>query len=104
VSDTEIRERIKEDAGTLHHVWCPHTATAAEVYRRIASGRPSAEQWVLVSTAHPAKFNDIVEPLIGHEVPVPPALERLLTLPRREQEIAPTLAALRASLLEERAA
>lgn len=104
ISDEEIRARIKEDAQVLRQVWCPHTATAAEVYRRIAAGRPGTEQWVLVSTAHPAKFNDIVEPLIGREVPVPPALARLLSLPRREQDIAPTLAALRSSLLSESAA
>ena len=55
------------------------------------------EPWVLVATAHPAKFNEIVEPLIGRDIPVPPALARLLRLPRQE-ELAPTLDALRAAL------
>jgi threonine synthase len=53
---------------------------------------------VIVSTAHPAKFNDIVEPLIGREVEVPPALAKLLSLPRQETELEPTLEALRAQL------
>ena len=97
VSDAQIRERIKHDAQVLQQVWCPHTATAAEVYWHL----PKAEQdehWVLVSTAHPAKFNDIVEPLIGREVPVPAALAQLLALPGQETEIEPKLAALRAQL------
>jgi len=97
VSDEQIRARIKSDAQTLGQVWCPHTAVAAEVYQRIAKQR-AAEQWIIVSTAHPAKFNDVVEPLIGHSVPVPEALAKLLTLPKREREIAPTLDALRSEL------
>lgn len=101
VSDAEIRARIQSDAKAVGQVWCPHTATAAEVYWRLAKTR-AGEQWVLVSTAHPAKFNDIVEPLIGREVPIPAALAYLLALPRLEQEIAPDLSALRHSLLGER--
>jgi threonine synthase len=50
---------------------------------------------VLVATAHPAKFNDVVEPLIGAEVPVPPALAELLSLPPLERDVAPGLDALR---------
>ena len=46
----------------------------------------------------PATFNDIVEPLIGRVVPVPPALERLLSLPRCEEDLVPTLDALRGRL------
>ncbi len=53
---------------------------------------------MLVATAHPAKFNDIVEPLIGAEVPVPPALAALLALPSVQTEIDPGLDALRGVL------
>jgi threonine synthase len=55
---------------------------------------------VLVATAHPAKFNDIVEPLIGTEVPVPPALAALLALPSVQTEIGPEMEELRAVLGE----
>ncbi|MGC3980818.1 MAG: threonine synthase [Steroidobacteraceae bacterium] len=74
VSDEQIRARIKHDAQTLQQIWCPHTATAAEVYWHLPKEQ-QASTWVLVSTVHPAKFNDIVEPLIGQAVSVPPALE-----------------------------
>ena len=53
---------------------------------------------MLVATAHPAKFNEIVEPLVGREIPVPPALARLLSLPRQEEDLDPTLDALRTAL------
>jgi len=100
VTDDQIRTRIKTDLQTLHQVWCPHTAVSAEVYDRIArsGGARAAKQWVIVATAHPAKFNDIVEPLIGRQVPVPDALAKLLSLPKQERAIAPTLDSLRSQL------
>jgi threonine synthase len=97
VSDDEIRATIRRDHRELGQTWCPHTATAAHVYRGLRPARRS-ERWVLVGTAHPAKFNDIVEPLIGETVPVPPALAALLQLPSVQTEVEPTLEALRAVL------
>jgi threonine synthase len=52
----------------------------------------------LVSTAHPAKFREIVEPLIGREVAVPEALARLFARPVECTEIDASLPALRAGL------
>ena len=53
---------------------------------------------MLVATAHPAKFREIVEPLIGRPVPVPESLERLFRLPAHFTEIDATLPALCAAL------
>jgi threonine synthase len=97
VDDIEIRATIRRDSHELQQVWCPHTATAAKVYRRLLS-RGAKGHWVIVATAHPAKFNEVVEPQIGYEVEVPPSLAALLALPRQEKELEPTLAALRAEL------
>jgi threonine synthase len=97
VDDIEIRATIRRDSHELRQVWCPHTATAAKVFRRLLS-RGAKGHWVIVSTAHPAKFNDVVEPQIGYEVDVPPSLAALLALPRQEQEIEPSLTALRTEL------
>jgi threonine synthase len=36
---------------------------------------------VVYATAHPAKFDTIVEPVIGQEVPIPPQLATLLDKP-----------------------
>jgi threonine synthase len=55
---------------------------------------------VLVATAHPAKFNDVVEPLIGTDVPVPESLAALLALPSRQVEVEPGLESLRVALME----
>ncbi len=78
VSDDEIRATIKRDHAAYGQTWCPHTATAAHLYAQLPAARLD-ERWVLVGTAHPAKFNDVVEPLIGTQVPVPQALADLLS-------------------------
>jgi threonine synthase len=98
VDDATIRRRIGEDFMRFGREWCPHTATAAEVYHRLSDGERRDNPWILVATAHPAKFNDIVEPIIGKSVDIPPALARLLALPRHFIDIAPSLGALAAVL------
>jgi threonine synthase len=97
VDDIEIRATIRRDSHELNQLWCPHTATAAKVFRRLLA-RGARGHWVIVSTAHPAKFNDIVEAQTGREVPVPPALAALLARPRQEKELEASLSALRAEL------
>jgi threonine synthase len=97
VDDIEIRATIRRDSHDLGRIWCPHSATAAKVYRRLFA-RGARGHWVIVATAHPAKFNEVVEPLIGYEVEIPPSLAKLLALPRQETELEPTLQALRAGL------
>src|SRR4051812_30672152 len=97
VDDIEIRATIRRDSHELQQVWCPHTATAAKVFRRLLA-RGARGDWVIVSAAHPAKFTDGVEPQIGRSVDVPPSLARLLSLPRQEKELPPTLEALRTEL------
>jgi threonine synthase len=98
VDDATIRARIREDFMQYAREWCPHTATAAEVYARLPATERRAHPWVLVATAHPAKFSEIVEPIIGRPVAVPPSLQRLLSLPQHYQDIPPTLEALGAVL------
>ena len=78
--------------------WCPHTATAAEVYSRLSGSERRDHPWVVVATAHPAKFNEIVEPLIGKKVAVPESLDKLLQLPQHAVDLPPTLAALTEAL------
>jgi threonine synthase len=94
VSDAAIRDRIRHDHAAYGETWCPHTAVAAEVYAGLPQAERDGRHWVLVSTAHPAKFREIVEPLVG-KVEVPQNLQRLYDLPSRFTEIDPSLSELR---------
>jgi threonine synthase len=97
VDDATIRARIGEDFMQYGREWCPHTAVAAEVYSRLSAAERQLP-WVVVATAHPAKFNEIVEPIIGKVVAVPPSLAALLRLPQLYRDLPPTLEALAAAL------
>lgn len=99
VDDEAIRQRIPLDFETMREVWCPHTATAAEVWSRLESARRQPRDWCLVATASPAKFPEIVEPLIGCKVEVPRSLAELLDRPTSMEQIPATLGALRDRLL-----
>lgn len=78
VDDASIRAQIAKDYARYGEVWCPHTATAFWVYDHLPPARKAGRPWIVSATAHPAKFESIVEPVIGRAVPIPPALEQLL--------------------------
>jgi threonine synthase len=98
VDDEAIRARIRRAYHEWDSILCPHTAVAAEAYARLPAERRGASPWVIVSTAHPAKFREIVEPLIGKELPIPDSLMRLFARPTVCTEIAADLEGLRAAL------
>ena len=60
----------------------------------------TGHDWILVATAHPAKFETIVEPLIGTTVPLPDGLAEILSRPSRSVVIDANLAALDSALRE----
>jgi threonine synthase len=97
VTDEEIRGVIPRVLAQYGEVVCPHTACGLESLRRLREIGP-AGRWLVAATAHPAKFDAVVEPLIGRTVEVPPALAALLARPSTAEPLAPTLAALRDAL------
>jgi len=89
VEDARIAERIAEAIDRYWQVLCPHTACALDVAERLIVAGESGEL-LLVATAHPAKFDAVVEPLIGKTVPVPPALAAILQRPAHAEALAAT--------------
>ena len=53
----------------------------------------------MVATAHPAKFDDVVEPLIGHAVEPPPALAAMLARPTVSEPLDASYESLKARLI-----
>ncbi len=97
ISDDQIRASIIRAHEQWGEVICPHTATAASLLqqrRDDGAHRP----WALVATAHPAKFEAVVEPLLGLTIPVPPALAELLARPAVAEPIAADSSVLAARL------
>ena len=98
IDDVAIAERVRVDYARFGEIWCPHTAVGAEACARLTPEVRRSRYWCLVSTASPAKFPEIVEPLIAGKVPVPPSLAELLDRPSHYEEIGSTLSDLRSAL------
>jgi threonine synthase len=98
VDDNAIRDEIRASESRYGTLVCPHTATATAVLAR-RRARGDRRDFAIVATAHPAKFEDVIEPLIGRKVDVPPALAALLERPSRSEPIAANYTALRERLI-----
>jgi threonine synthase len=94
VDDEATRARIRADFAHHRRIWCPHTAVAAEVHARLRPEQRAGGRWLIEATAHPAKFREIVEPLIGEKVPMPENLARLFDRPSSAIEIEADIGAL----------
>ena len=83
VSDEIIRKEIKRVYENYSYPVCPHTATGEFVRSQLKKNNPT----VVYATAHPAKFETIVEPIIKKELTVPPQLAVLLEKESNYKEI-----------------
>ncbi len=70
----EIR-RTYERTG---YVLDPHTAVGVAAVRMLKGDTP----FIVASTAHPAKFPDVIQKAIGKDIPVPPQLQDALNKPK----------------------
>jgi len=98
VDDAAIRQTIAHHARAHGEVFCPHTATAMHVLDRLRAEGDIAP-WAVVATAHPAKFESVLEPLLGHPLEVPPALAAMLARGASAEPLAASDRALRDWLL-----
>ena len=70
-SDEQIRQTIKDVFTRTGYLCDPHGACG---YRALKEGLKPGETGVFLETAHPAKFKDTVEKVIGQEVEIPAKL------------------------------
>lgn len=94
VSDDDIRAEIRRIHKQYGIAICPHTATATFALNSLRDADRDGRDWIVVSTAHPAKFELIVEPLIGETIDLPQGLASILSRESRFTRIAPELPSL----------
>lgn len=70
-TDEQTRETIRSVHERLGYVLDPHSAIGY-----MGAHASDASTRVFLATAHPAKFRETVEPVIGRAVALPPALEK----------------------------
>ena len=74
-SDAQIAETIREVFASCDYLCDPHGACG---YRALAEGLKPGEHGVFCETAHPAKFKDTVEGIIGQSVEIPAKLQAFM--------------------------
>lgn len=74
-TDEQIRETVKKTWEETHYLLDPHGACG---YRALEEGLQPGETGVFLETAHPAKFLDTVENIIGEKVEIPAKLQAFM--------------------------
>lgn len=89
-TDDEVKGAVAELYKNHQYVADPHTAIG---YLGAQQARAAHHPFgaVFLSTAHPAKFREVVEPIIGVPVPLPEALADTLARKKIVQRIHPVL-------------
>ncbi len=97
-SDERTERHLRRVFADTGYLMCPHTTVghlAMEAFAKDVT-RPFIK--VTVATAHPAKFADSVERIVGETIPMPEALASLMNKEKRVMPLAPNLSALRGFL------
>lgn len=74
-TDEQIRETVKTVWKEAHYLLDPHGACG---YRALIEGLQPGETGVFLETAHPAKFLETVESIIGETVEIPAKLQAFM--------------------------
>ena len=80
-NDDQTAQCIKDVFEEFNYVLCPHTAVGYMAMDQFVDDNdlnPYYINSVILATAHPVKFGDVVEPLIGEKVEIPERLESII--------------------------
>jgi threonine synthase len=95
-SDTQIRETVAQVYAAHGYLLDPHGACG---YRALSEQLRPGEVGVFLETAHPAKFRDTVQPIIGAEVAIPPKLQAFMQGTKSSVQMPNDFAAFKSFLL-----
>ncbi len=89
ISDEETKETLLRVLQQHNYLLDPHGAVGFLALERYLNAHPGNKGMVL-ETAHPVKFYDVVEPLTGEPVPLPQTVQELMKHPKQAVQIEPT--------------
>ncbi len=98
--DGATRRAIAEIDREHGYLMDPHTAVGYLALRDALAGEDPSTLGIVLSTAHPAKFGEVVEPVIGRRIELPPQLAERLDAPVLSEPLANDVAELKRRLLD----
>ncbi len=96
-NDDQIRSTIKQVFDNYKYLLDPHGAVG---YQAVADGLKPEEVGVFLETAHPAKFKDTVEPIVG-PIEIPAKLQAFMRGEKKSIELPKDFSAFKQYLLNE---
>jgi len=100
-TDEETRKCIREVYEKTGYILDPHAAVGYLAGQSWLEHHDVDVPMIVLGTAHPAKFRDVVEPLIGKELELPPQLEAAMQKEKKSTPLDGRYEALRDFLLED---
>jgi threonine synthase len=100
-SDDEVKATIRRVYEERGYLLDPHSAIGyMGIKQHLARSGGSIDRiGVFLATAHPAKFSEVVEPVLGRPLEVPPALAEVVARPRHVLKIHADVEAVRRTLV-----
>ena len=99
ISDDQTKATLKKVYETTGYLLDPHGAVGYTALETYLQTHP-AQKGIVVETAHPVKFFDVVEPIIGKAIKISAAIEVQLNLEKKALVIENNAEALKAFLLK----
>lgn len=81
-TDEQIADTMRQVWQEHHYLLDPHGACG---YRALAEGLRPGETGIFLETAHPAKFKDTVEKIIGENISIPAKLQAFMSGEKQSQ-------------------
>lgn len=78
-NDQELKEEISFFYENFNKIICPHTAAGTRIARQYLKKSPETPM-ISLATAHPSKFNNVIDKVLDLQVKIPSRLKRLLDL------------------------
>jgi len=99
ISDAETTATVRDLYTHHHYLADPHGAIGYLALQRYLAQHPD-EKGFFLETAHPVKFYDTVEPIIGSKIPLPESVAALLGRKKQSEKLAPRYSELKNFLLQ----
>lgn len=100
ITDDQTKQTLLDVYAKYNYLCDPHGAVAYRALEDYLKINPD-DKGIFLETAHPVKFYDVVEPVIGKTVPVPLEIEQQLKLPKKSIKLNADTAALKDFLMNQ---
>ena len=99
VTDTDTKATIARVYKTFNYLLDPHGAVAFVAAEKYLATRPDARA-IILETAHPVKFPEVVEEAIGEQLQIPASVQFLLDKQKVAIPLAPSYTAFKAWMMQ----